>query len=73
MTNPATKPKLLYPDIIGFWEGVSGDYPLIDEYRADGTFIQHVRERSTKPAAFRIDGEYMIYSIEQPNGSVEYW
>jgi hypothetical protein len=59
------------PRIIGLWtleEG--GDYPLTNEYRANGTVVQHVDGRSTEPSPFRIEGKFLIYSVKQPDGEV---
>ncbi len=58
------------PRIIGFWKGVGGDYPLINEYRPDGMSVQHVGDRSSKPSPFRTEGDHVIYSVEQPDGSI---
>lgn len=69
MTNhPNTAP--LDPRIIGFWKGVGGDYRLINEYRADGLVIQHIGDRASKPSHFRTEGDHIIYSLRQPNGSI---
>jgi len=56
--------------IIGFWSNVGGDYALTNEYRADGTVVQHVGKGSSSPQPFRIDGDCLIFSIVQPNGSI---
>ena len=70
MTNRPPGHPLADPRIIGFWKGVGGDYGLINEFRLDGTVIQHVGDRSSKPSPFRTEGDYIIYSLEHPNGSV---
>jgi hypothetical protein len=58
------------PRIIGSWTLVGGDYPLTNEYRADGTLVQHVSGRTGKPLPFRIEGKYLIVSVKQPDGTV---
>jgi hypothetical protein len=56
--------------IIGSWRIEGGDYPLINEYRSDGTLVQHIDDRSGEPIPFRIEGDLLITSLEQPDGSV---
>jgi acetate kinase len=56
--------------IIGFWKGIGGDYLLTNEYRTDGTVVQHVGNRSSEPSPFRIEGDYMIHSLKQPDGRI---
>jgi hypothetical protein len=56
--------------LIGFWKVAGGDYPLIDEYRPDGTLIQHVGDRASDPIPFRVEGDYLISSLEQPDGTI---
>src|SRR4051812_38765220 len=58
------------PRIVGVWTLEGGDYALTNEYRADGTFVQHVSGRTTDPSPFRIEGNFLIYSVEQPDGKV---
>ena len=58
------------PRIVGFWTLEGGDYPLTNEYRADGKFVQHVRGRVTDPSPFRIEGNLLIYSVAQPDGKI---
>ena len=59
------------PRIIGSWSIVGGDYPLVNEYRADGMLVQYVGGRKCNaPSPFRIEGEYLIVSVEQDDGSV---
>src|SRR5215217_468855 len=58
------------PRIVGSWTLTGGDYPLTDEYRADGTLVQHVGNRTTEPAPYRIEGEQIIVSLAQPDGRV---
>jgi hypothetical protein len=58
------------PRIVGFWTSQGGDYPLTNEYRADGTVVQHVFGKTTKPRPFRIEGNVLIYSVEQPDGKI---
>src|SRR6266567_7921825 len=70
MTNTTSNVPPTDPRIIGFWTSVSGDYTLTNEYRADGTLIQHVGDRTGRPIPFQIEGECLICSIEQPNGTV---
>ena len=70
MTNHRPNVAPTDPRIIGFWKVVGGDYSLINEYRSDGTVIQHVGGRAGKPSSFRIEGDCIIYSLEQPDGSV---
>ena len=55
--------------LIGFWKIVGGDYPLVDEYRADGVLIQHVGDRTSEPITIRVEGDFMITRVEQPDGS----
>jgi hypothetical protein len=56
------------PRIVGTWTLAGGDYPLTDEYRADGTLVQHVGNRTTEPTPFRIEGEYLVVTLAQPDG-----
>ena len=56
--------------IVGTWKSVGGDYPLTNEYRADGTLVQHVGGRQTAPSPFRIEGDRLIVSVSQPDGTV---
>src|SRR4051812_31893628 len=55
------------PRIVGTWTLEGGDYALTNEYRADGTVVQHVGGRASEPSPFRIEGNLLIYSIEQPD------
>lgn len=57
-------------DIVGFWKVIGGDYPLINEYRSDGTLIQHIGNRAGKPIPFRTDGNCIISFLEQPDGRI---
>ena len=70
MTNDTPNVAPADPRIIGFWKGVGGDYGLINEFRLDGTLIQHVGDRASRPSHFRIEGDYIITSLEQPDGSI---
>jgi len=70
MTRHTASVALADPRIIGFWRGIGGDYSLINEYRLDGMVIQHVGDRASKPSPFRTEGGYIIYSLEQPDGTV---
>ncbi len=56
------------PRIIGYWTMVGGDYPLTNEYRADGMFIQHSGAQSGDASPFRIEGDQIIITITQPDG-----
>ena len=56
--------------IIGSWRITGGDYPLVNEYRADGTLVQRVGGRKTEPYKFRIEGEYLTVSVPQPDGTI---
>jgi hypothetical protein len=58
------------PRIVGVWTLQGGDYPLTNEYLADGTVVQHVSGKKTDPSSFRIEGKFLIYTIEQPDGRV---
>lgn len=58
------------PQLVGFWKVVGGDYPLINEYRADGVLIQHVGDQTADPIGLRVEGEYLVSIIEQPDGSI---
>jgi hypothetical protein len=62
-------PSNIPQQLIGFWKVVGGDYPLTDEYRPDGTLIQHVGDRTSDPIAFRVEGNHLISSLEQPDGT----
>ena len=57
------------PRIVGAWTMAGGDYPLTDEYRADGMLVQTVRGRTMEPHPFRIEGEFIIVSVKQPDGT----
>jgi hypothetical protein len=57
------------PRIVGVWTLVGGDYPLTNEYRADGTVVQHLSGRTTDPVPFRIEGKFLICSVKQPDGT----
>lgn len=46
------------------------DYPLTNEYRADGTVVQHVMGQIRDPIPFRIEGDQLIVSLRQSNGVV---
>ena len=47
-----------------------GDYPLTDEYRADGTLVQHVFGKTTEPMPFRIEGKFLVVGVKQDDGKV---
>jgi hypothetical protein len=55
--------------LIGFWKVVDGDYPLVDEYRPDGVLVQHIGDRTSDPIPFRVEGDFLISSLEQPDGT----
>jgi hypothetical protein len=55
--------------LIGFWKVVGGDYPLVDEYRAEGVLIQRVGDQTSDPIPFRVEGDCLISILEQPDGS----
>ena len=57
-------------DLLGFWTITGGDYNLTDEYRADGTKIQHSCGRQGQPIPFRVEKDHLILFIEQPDGEV---
>lgn len=56
--------------IIGSWQIEGGDYPLIDEYRSDGTVVQHINDSCGNPMPFRIEGDLLIVSVTQPDGDI---
>ena len=56
--------------LVGSWTNVGGDYLLTNEYRADGMFLQHVGGRSSTPDPYRVEGEFIVVSVKQPDGSV---
>jgi hypothetical protein len=56
--------------ILGRWTVINGDYPLSNEYRADGTLIQRMGGSERAPLPYRVDGDVLIYSVEQPDGSI---
>lgn len=61
---PASAPTPTAPDprIVGEWSLEEGDdYLLVDEYRADGTLVQHVFGKTTAPTPFRIEGNFIVY------------
>ena len=58
------------PGIVGVWTLEGGDYPLTNEYRADCTVVQHTGGRTTEPSRFRVEGNVLIYSVEQPDGTI---
>jgi hypothetical protein len=58
------------PRIIGIWTAEGGDYPLTNEYRADGTLVQRSGDRATPPYPFRIEGKFLILPIERAKGEV---
>lgn len=61
-----------HPDagIVGVWTIQGGDYPLTNEYRADGTMVQRVGGRSSDPSPYRIEGDRLVYSVKQHDGTV---
>jgi hypothetical protein len=56
-------------ELIGFWKVVGGDYPLVDEYRSDGVLIQHVGDQTSDPIPCRVEGDFIVSILEQPDGS----
>ena len=48
---------------------VGGDYPLVNEYRPSGMLIQHVGGRTSEPIPFRVEGDYVVSILEQPDGT----
>ena len=58
------------PRIVGVWISQGGDYPLTNEYRADGTLVQYAFGKTSEPRPFRIEGDLLIYTLKQPDGSV---
>jgi hypothetical protein len=56
--------------IIGAWRIEGGDYPLVNEYRSDGTAVQYVGDRGGKPMPFRVEGDLLIVSVKQPDGTI---
>src|SRR4051812_4182707 len=58
------------PRIIGTWSLVGGDYPLENEYRANGTMVQQVGVGHTAPSPYRIEGEYLTVYLKQTDGQV---
>lgn len=56
--------------IVGSWSSVGGDYALTNEYRPDGMLVQHVGAQKSKPMPYRIEGEYLVVSVKQPDGKV---
>jgi len=58
------------PRIVGSWTIIGGDYPLTNDYRTDGTVVQHVGDRASQPKRFQIDGEYLTCFVEQPDGRI---
>lgn len=58
------------PRIVGVWTLQGGDYPLTNEYLADGTVVQQVFGKKTDPRPFRIEGKFLVYSVTQPDGRV---
>jgi len=58
------------PRIVGSWTLQGGDYPLTDEYRADGTLVQHVFGKTTEPMPFRIEGKFLVVGVKQDDGKV---
>ena len=67
--EPASEPPF-NARIVGSWTHIGGDYPLTNEYRADGTLLQRSGSRTGKPSAFRTEGDYVIVSVKQPNGTI---
>jgi len=70
MTDKTSNVSEAYSRIIGFWTMMDGDYALTNQYRADGTIVQHVGGSASKPHPFRIEREYLVSSITQPNGTI---
>jgi hypothetical protein len=70
MTDKTSNVHIAASRIIGFWTVIDGDYPLTDEYRADGTIVQHIGDIVSKPHPFRIEGDFIISSIKQPSGKI---
>ena len=66
----ATGVASIDPRIIGTWNLTEGDYPLTNEYRADGTMVQHLMRGKTEPVPFRIEGNQLIYVQRQDDGRI---
>jgi len=62
-------PSNIPQQLIGFWKVVGGDYPLVDEYRSNGMLIQHVGDQTSEPIAFRVEGDYVVSILDQPDGT----
>src|SRR3954468_19362832 len=58
------------PRIVGVWTLEVGDYPMTKEYRADGTVVQQMGKRTTPACPFRIEGNLLIYTVEQPDRNI---
>jgi hypothetical protein len=63
-------PSSVPQHLIGYWAITGGDYNLTNEYRADGTVVQHVCGRQGQPMPFRVEKDQLILRIEQPDGEV---
>lgn len=55
--------------IVGKWKIEGGDYPLVREFLLDGTFIQRVGKLPGQSAPYSIEGNEVVFAVEQPNGT----
>jgi hypothetical protein len=56
--------------LIGLWKLTNGDYPLTREFRGDGSCVSRAPGFDANPIPFRIEGDRIIFSVEQPDGSI---
>jgi len=55
--------------IVGTWKLRGGDYPLTNDVRADGTFVQRVGSQESEPSKWRVEGLELVISTKQPDGT----
>lgn len=57
-------------ELIGKWKSINCEYDLINTFTAQGTMTQADRWSKGNPCKFTIEGNNMIFFIEQPDGSI---
>ena len=55
--------------IVGTWTLRGGDYPLTNEIRSDGTFVQRAGSQESEPRTWRVEGSELVIGIKQEDGT----